>query len=107
MLIIYDNDGKIKFTTSDDYYVGTYLKKHGKLPFIQYGTKSLWLQGEPFLQDNTLYKIIDNKLVKRNEIEINAILESRKNIIKRKIFKVKNIELVEMTEEESNVKTTK
>lgn len=94
MLIIYDDSGTIKFATSDDYYVATYQKKHNKFPFIQYGTKSLWLKGESFLNDVEIYKILDEKIIKRDKIEIDKILEKRKNTIIHKNITVKNIEIV-------------
>ena len=98
MLIIYDDNGNIKFATSDDYYVSTYFKKHNEFPFIKYGTKSLWLKGKPFLNDVEIYKILDKKIVERDKIEVDNILEKRKNTITRKNFTVKNIELVEEPE---------
>lgn len=98
MLIIYDDNGNIKFATSDDYYVASYQKKHNELPFIQYGTKSLWLKGTQFLNDVEIYKILDEKIVKRDEIEVNKILENRKHTITRKNFTVKNIEVIEEPE---------
>ena len=104
MLIIYDDNGNIKFSTSDDYYVNTYFNKHKKFPFIQYGTKAIFLRGDSYIEDTYKYKIIDNKLVKRDDKEIASIEESRKNKIKKKMFVVKNVEVVEEIENAENVK---
>ena len=98
MLIIYDDKGNIKFATSDDNYVTNYKKKHKKLPFIQYGSKSLWLKNREFINDVEMYKVLDNKIVKRDENEINKILNERKNNIIYKTINIKGLEVIEENE---------
>jgi prenyltransferase beta subunit len=91
MLIIYDNDGNIKFLTSDDNYVNSYLKKNNELPFIKYGTKSLWLKDQNFLDDFETYKVVNEVVVKRDEKEVNAILEKRKNNMVTKVVNINTL----------------
>lgn len=91
MLIIYNNEGKITFATSDDNYVESYTKTNNNLPFLKYGTKGLWLRGENFVDDVDFYCIVDGRLTKREESEIAKIKENRKKNMKRTPVYVKDL----------------
>ena len=103
MLLGYDKDGEIKFYFTDDNYLKTYFPKNSaKISNFwkraNHGLKELFVDRFDDIVNVKLYKVINNKVVKKSNDEIGVVkkscsVETKKVKVKKEKHKVEEVKL--------------